>query len=188
MERWLENVAKLEYPTDLLLVDNSPTSSYIEIVKGYCKKYGITNYKLVHIDVTPDMEIDERLARSRELIRREVLGKGYDAWYSLECDVIVPPDALTKLVDLIKDYWMASHAYPSRSNPDDFNIEFGTTLIKHQTLERYGFLDGYGYCDPLRPDSKFEGDVWFIRRINRDKEAKNINLFGIIKPIYHLAQ
>jgi len=39
MERWLKNVSKMEYPADLLLVDNSPGLTYVEQVKDYCKKY-----------------------------------------------------------------------------------------------------------------------------------------------------
>lgn len=187
MARWVENVSKLEYPADLLLVDNSPGLDYLEKVKGYCQKYGITNYKLTHIKVTSDMSLDERLAKSREAIRRQVLDGGYDAWYSLECDVIVPPDALTKLVDLIDDSWVVSHGYPARGNSANFNTEFGTSLISRQALEKHGFLNGYGYCDSLQPNVRYEGDVWFIKQITRNQEGKYINVNGIIKPIYHLA-
>ena len=34
MERWLKNVSKMEYPADLLLVDNSPGLTYVEQVKN----------------------------------------------------------------------------------------------------------------------------------------------------------
>ena len=187
MERWLESVSKLEYPADLFLVDNSPNSDYIKKVEDYCRKYGLTNYKLTHIVTTSDTSIDERLAKSREAIRREVLRHNYDAWYSLECDVIVPPNALTKLVDLITDSWVVSHGYPARGNPEGFNTEFGTSLISRQALEKYSFLNGYGYCDPFRSNVRYEGDVWFIKRITRNQEGKYINVNGIIKPIYHLS-
>ena len=188
MARWLKHVSQLEYPADLLLVDNSPDLTYMEKVVDYCQKYSLTNYKLIHIDTTSDPSLDERLAKSREAIRRQVLGNNYDAWYSLECDVLVPPDALTKLVDLISDSWVVSHGYPARGNPEGFNTEFGTSLISHKALEKYGFLHGYGYCDSLQPHVRYEGDVWFIKRITRNQEGKYINVNGIIKPIYHLAK
>lgn len=190
MERWLKNVVRLQHdhPADLLLVDNSPHSDYIKKVEEYCKKIGITNHKLVHIATTSDMSLDERLAKSREAIRREVLDNNYDAWYSLECDVLVPPDALTKLVDLITDSWVVSHGYPARGNPEGTNTEFGTSLISRQALEKYGFLNGYGCCDPLAPNVLYEGDVWFIKQITRNQEGKYINVNGIIKPIYHLSR
>jgi len=188
MDRWLESVSKLEYPFDLLMVDNSPNFEYLKKIHEYCKKYGIINYKLVHTDVGSNSILDERLAQSRELIRQEVLDQGYDAWFSLECDVIAPTDTLTKLVDLIDDYWMVSHAYPGRDNPLDTNVEFGITLIKRQALEKYGFVNQYGYIDPLRPDCWYGNEVWFIRRIDRDDEGKHIHVYGNIKPIYHLNQ
>jgi len=186
MERWLESVSKFEYPFDLLMVDNSPDSEYLHTVHAYCKKYKLTNYDLVHIDVGQNSILDERLAQSRELIRKQVLDQGYDAWLSLECDVVAPLNALSKLVDLIGDYWMVSHAYPRRDNPRDINVEFGITLIKRHALEKYGFINQYGYIDPLQSNSWYGNEVWFIRRIDRDNEGKHINVYGVIKPIYHL--
>src|SRR3989344_5200299 len=108
MERWLENVAKLqkEFPADVLLMDNSPGFDYVEKVKGYCKKYGITNYKIDHIGINQNLNADTRrslgVEASQETIRQEVLSKGYDGWFSWECDQIIPTDALNKLVKLMK--------------------------------------------------------------------------------------
>lgn len=188
MDRWVASVAKLDYPFDLLLVDNSDNSKYVDTLHQYCKKHGITNYRLVHTDVSPDAVLDERLAQSREIIRKEVLGKSYDAWFSLECDVIVPPDALSKLVGLIRDYWIITHTYPSRINPNQMNEQLGIALVKRQVLEKYSFINGYGFVNPLRPESWYGGDVWFIRCIDVNRQGKRINVSGIIKPIYHLAQ
>lgn len=188
MKRWLENVARLEYPADLLLVDNSPGAAYLEKIKSYCKKYGVTNYKLVHIDVDPGSILDERLAQSRELIRQEVLTNCYDAWFSWECDTIIPPDALTKLVGVIKNFWMVSHAYPNRNDPNQINAELGITLIKRRVLAEYSFLHSYGHVDPLQPNCAYSGDVWFSTWIQRNYEEKYIHVYKIIKPIYHLKE
>lgn len=186
MDRWIASVSKFDRPCDLLMVDNSPDSEYLNKVHEYCKKYGLTNYKIMHIDVGRDSVLDERLAQSREVIRQEVLTKDYDAWCSLECDVIAPPDAIGKLADLIGDYWMVSHGYPARDNPKETNAELGIALIKRKVLEKYGFTNQYGYVDPLRPNSLYGNDVWFIRRIDRDNGGNYIHVYGIIKPIYHL--
>lgn len=188
MERWISSLSKLEYPHDLLIVDNSDNTKYVDKVHGYCKKYKVTNYKLVHIDIDPDATLDEKLAQSREIIRREVLAKNYDAWFSLECDIIAPADSLTKLVNLINDYWMVRHTYPARDDPKGINKELGITLVKHGTLEKYGFLNGYGLVDPLQPKSRYSNDVWFIVQIERDTNGKTMIISGIIKPIYHLAK
>lgn len=188
MERWFESVSKLDYPFDLLLVDNSDNPKYVDKLHKYCKKYGITNYKLVHIDVGRETILDERLARCRELIRREVLDKNYEAWCSLECDVIAPPDSLSKLVNLIEDYWMVSHAYPAREIPNETHEQLGISLINRKALEKLDFINEYGFVNPLLPNSWYGSDVWFIRRIDCDNEGKHINIGGIIKPIYHLSR
>lgn len=188
MERWLQAVSKLEYPSDLLLVDNSDHPEYVGKLHAYCQKFGITNYQLVHIKVRPDTILDEKLALSREVIRKTILDQGYDAWFSLECDVIAPPNALSKLVGLLDNYWMVSHVYPSRDDPNQTNEQLGIALIKRLVLEKYSFINGYGYVNPLRPDSWYGGDVWFIRQIDFSRNGKRLNVSGIIKPIYHLAQ
>ncbi len=188
MERWLESVSKLDYSFDLLMVDNSDNPEYVNKVHNYCKKYGVANYKLAHVDVDKDAVLDEKLAKSREIIRREVLSKNYDCWFSLECDVIAPPDCLSKLVNLIDDYWMVSHAYPAREIPNETNAELGISLINRKALIKFGFINEYGYVNPLSPNIRYSSDVWFIRRIDTGKTGKHINVDGIIKPIYHLRQ
>lgn len=186
MERWISSVSKLDYPFDLLMVDNSENPRYIDRLHKYCEKYGVTNYRVIHIDIDQDAVLDERLAKSREIIRKEVLAKNYDAWFSLECDVIAPPDALTKLVGLIDNYWMAGHIYPARGVPDGTNAELGIALIKRGVLEKYSFINSYGLVDPEMPNCWYGGDIWFIRQIDLSHGGKRINVSGIIKPIYHL--
>src|SRR3989344_6467868 len=80
MERWLENVSKLEYPADFMMVDNSPGLDYIEKIKGYCAKYGIKNYKIEHLELLPEQGDGERVARSRGVIIQEILSHDYDGW------------------------------------------------------------------------------------------------------------
>lgn len=189
MQRWLNSISKLDYPANLLMVDNSPDANYIERVKKYCRKYGVKNYEIVHIDV-PSIIIDEKLAQSREVIRQKVLNEEYEAWFSLECDVVVPSNALTKLVEQekkYKKYWMISHTYPSRTGkPGQFNAEFGCSLIKRKALEKFGFINQYGNCDPLATtQNSYGNDVWYIVRLRRANN-KYIAIENIIKPIYHL--
>src|SRR3989344_1033770 len=84
MERWLENVAKLQkvYPADLLMVDNSPGLEYVAKVKEYCAKYGIINYKIEHLEIGQWQPSAEKIGRSREIIRQEFLSRDYEAWFS----------------------------------------------------------------------------------------------------------
>lgn len=187
MERWLACVSALDYPADLLLVDNSEDPEYVKKVQAYCEKYKIPHFKIVHIDIPEDAHIEKRLGMAREVIREEVLKENYDFWYSLECDVIVPPDALTKLLGFIGDFWMVSHGYPSRINPDVVSMEFGTALIKREALEKLELKDQFGYISPETPDIFQGNESWFKARILGSGE-KYLNVFGQIKPIFHLVK
>jgi len=188
MERWLECVSKLEYLADLLMVDNSPDESYVEKVRGYCLKYGIIKYRLAHVEVNQEpgvLGVNERISQSREIIRREILSKGYDAWCTLECDVIVPPNALGELVKLIGDYDEVNHSYPRRDNSNKVLVDFGVSLVKREALQKYGFIGQYGDCDSEMPGFMHGGERWFMERILRGG-GSFIAVHGIIKPIYHL--
>jgi len=186
MERWLQNVSKLEYPADFFMVDNSPGLNYVEKVKWYCAKYGITNYKIEHLELSQEQGKFERVARSREIIRREFLSKDYDAWFAWDCDQIIPLDALGKLVQLMEEgnYMMVNPNKWNREVPDDPNIDFGCALIKRECLEKYGFILEFG-TDPDMPNSWEPGEAWFRKRVLRGG-GNYINVYGIINPIYHL--
>lgn len=187
MDRWLASVSALDFPADLLLVDNSEDKEYIKKVQEYCQKYKIPHFKIVHIDIPEGTHIEQRLSLAHEVIRQEVLKEGYDFWYSLECDVIVPPEALTRLLGLIDDYWMISHGYPSRINPENVNMEFGTALIRREALSKLEFKGHYGFIDSQKPYIFQGNESWFKARILA-LGGKYVNVFGQIKPIYHLVE
>ena len=183
MERWLKNVSELKHPADLLLVDNSPSTDYVEKVKGYCKKYTLKNYQIVHIDVHQENGADERIGRSREIIRQHVLTHNYDAWFSWECDQIIPTDTLDKLIAIMKEgnFMLVAHNSPGRIVQTDAIASFGVTLIKREPLEKYGFLLEY----PNMPDCWHGGENWFKKQILQDG-GNYLEVYGVIKPIYHL--
>ncbi len=183
MERWLKNVKELKYPADLLMVDNSPNTDYVEKIKKYCKKIGIDNYQIKHLEIAEHQPAGEKIGRSREIIRQEILSKNYDAWFSWECDQIIPNDALDKLIEVIKsgNYQMISHNTWARKITGEFNANFGCSLIKKEILEKYGFLLEY----PNMPNCWHGGEIWFKKQI-LEGGGNYIELFGIIKPIYHL--
>lgn len=183
MKRWLENVAKLqlEYPADLFLVDNSPGTDYVEKVKEYCAKYGIKNYKIEHLEINQSLHPEVRIERSEEIIRQEILIHDYDAWFSWECDQIIPTDALDKLIKLMKagNFMMVVHNSWDRQAPAAFNTDMGITLIKKDVLKKHGFL-------PKPGSERWRGpEAWFKERVLRSG-GNYIDVYGIIKPIYHL--
>jgi hypothetical protein len=188
MERWLENVKKLirRTPADLFIADNSPGLEYTQKIKVYCAKYGINNYKVRHLNLPPAQEKYERLARSREAIRQEVLSGGYDAWFSWETDQIIPEDALEKLIPLLKkDYVkIVSHNNWTRQIPNIPNYDFGCALIKRGCLEKYSFILEFG-SDPEMPSTYEPSEEWFRKQVLRDG-GYYLEIRGLIDPILHL--
>lgn len=188
MERWLENVSRQKYPADLFMVDNSPGTGYTEKVTGYCTKYGITNYKIVHLELSEKQEKHERIARSREIIRNELLSKDYDAWFVWECDQIIPRDTLDRLIKIMEtgNYMMVNPNKWARDNPNNPNTDFGCCLIKREALEKYGFILESGK-DSDMPNSWENGEAWFKTRVIRGGDSY-VDVYGVIEPIYHLDQ
>lgn len=185
MERWLENVSKLqlEYPADVLLVDNSPGLEYVEKVKGYCATYGIKNYKIEHLEINPYQPVGEKIGRSREVIRQEILKNDYSAWFSWESDQIIPTDTLTKLDKIMEagSYMMIHPNAWDRVLQAEPVAKFGVCLIRRQALEKYGFSLEY----PNMPDCWHDGESWFKKQV-LEGGGNYIEVYGLIKPIYHL--
>ncbi len=186
MERWLKNVSELNYPTHLFMVDNSQDEAYLEKVKAYCAKYGLKNYKITHINLPPEQKIFERVARAREIIRREVLAGDYDAWFSWECDQLIPNNALDQLVNMMQagNFMMVNHNGWDRVLPEIKITDFGVSLIRRDCLEKHGFLLDFG-TDPDMPDTWEPGEAWYKQRVLRDG-GNMVEVDGVIKPIYHL--
>jgi hypothetical protein len=187
MERWLKNVAALRQvtPADFLMVDNSPDLSYVEKVKEYCKKLHITDYKIEHIDVWQENGSDERIGRSREVIRQEILKNDYDAWFSWECDQIIPNNTLEVLANIMKagDYKMVNPSTSESEIQRELNANFGCCLIHRWGLEKHSFLLEN---NPSMGNTWHAGDVWFKKQLLKDG-GSYIEIYGIINPIYHLS-
>ena len=179
MERWLQNVARLKYPADLFLVDNSPRLDYVEKIKGYCAKYGVTNYQIQHLDINQGLDPNIRVWTSQEAIRQEFLSGNYDAWFSWECDQLIPTNALDALVRLMEtgNFMMVLHNSWARWGHAIVNANMGVTLISKQCLKKNRFLP-----------HQWQGDkAWFKEQVLRNG-GNYIDVYGIIKPIYHLNQ
>lgn len=189
MERWLENVSKLEYPAELLLIDNSPNLSYVEKVKKYCKKYGARNYEIKHLDFDKKASVDMKIEYSQETIRQYVLAGNYDAWFSWECDQIIPTDALNNLVNIMVegDYMMVVHDSKSRLDPEITNTNMGITLIRRDCLLKNYFLpERNGKISLNSKDFYNIHDPTVFKKRVLESGGNYSEVFGIIKPIYHL--
>ncbi len=191
MERWLENVSKLKYPADLLMVDNSPSLEYMEKVKGYCKKYGIKNYQIKHLEIDQKLGPDIRIEASQEMLRQYVLSHNYDAWFSWECDQIIPTDALDTLIKIMNEgnYMMIVHNSWARWDPTILNTNMGVTLITKDCLKKCWFLPRKnGKISLDLSDSYDVNDPTVIKKRVLKNGGHYLEVYGIIKPIYHLNQ
>ena len=188
MERWIANVAKLQKhsPADFLLIDNSPGLDYVKKVKGYCAKHGITQYQLKHLELPSEQKVDERVARSREIIRKEILAKDYDAWFCWESDQIIPADALDRLAGLMSsgNLMLVVHNNWNRFIPGAEGYDLGVALVRRDAMKKYSFILNFG-SDPDMPDNWDEGDQWYKKRLLRDG-GNYIDVLGVINPILHL--
>ena len=188
MEQWLQNVAELQQqtPTDLFLADNSSGTAYAEKVRGYCAKIGAENYKIIHIEFPEKQSFMERLARSREIIRQEILSNSYDAWFSWESDQIIPINALDKLIKMMNagNFMMVNHNNWVRQLPAVVNTDLGVSLVKRECLEKYSFLLQFGTDSDMPHNWKF-GETWLKKQVLRDG-GSIIEVQGVLNPVYHL--
>jgi hypothetical protein len=95
---WLDYIKKLNYPVDILLVDNSKSDN---LQKRIYEKYpNCAQFVCTHIIINKK-DITKRLimAESMETIRRQALIFNYDYLFSLECDVFPPFDIIEKLLE-----------------------------------------------------------------------------------------
>lgn len=91
LAEYATRVKELSYPNyDVVLVDNSETEGYNEVIESQ-------GLKAIHV---PGFVSDsrERLATSRNVLREKVLQEGYDYLLSLEQDVIPPKDIIEILL------------------------------------------------------------------------------------------
>jgi hypothetical protein len=192
MNRWLENVSRLSYPADLLLVDNSPGTQYVERVKNYCIKYELDpkRTQIKHVEIVQKLTQKKRWALaieiSQEIIRQEVLSGNYDAWFSWECDQIIPLNSLDRLIEIMQKCksTMVVHTSHNRIDPSQFEADMGVTLTKAEILKNVQFL-------PTR-NGKISQDLRDMENSSMLKEkvlsagGNYVELYGVISPIYHL--
>lgn len=201
LERWLESVVKLDYPADLLVIDTSEGTDYIERVKKISKKLGLTlvdklntnhetavykatkNYMIQHLEIGKYQPTDEKVGRSRELIREFVLANDYDAWFSWESDQIIPAHTLKTLINIMGagDYSMVHPNSWSPGTPPSPVANLECCLVKRWCLEQSGFTLEFS-----EEKNNWTGnDVRFKKNVLKSG-GNYIEIYGIIKPIEHI--
>ncbi len=90
LDKYLAGIKALTYPHfDLLLVDNSKEDTFFKNVK----ERGIP---IERVDYS--ISARDRIVRSRNVLVKRVLEGNYEYFFSLEFDVIPPPDVIQRLL------------------------------------------------------------------------------------------
>lgn len=193
VERWLQNVAELQRqtPADLLLIDNSYCADYIGKLKEYCEEHRVKDYQIRHFQAKNDNTDgagSKKIEIVHEIIRREILKKDYDAWFSWECDQIIPNKALDELIKLMKseNCMMVFHNSWLRTNLAETNINMGCALIGKEALKRGWFLPNKdGEISFNLADYEPINEMIFRKRVLKNG-GNYVQIAGVIDPIYHL--
>jgi hypothetical protein len=188
INQWLDSVGRLYGTWHLVMVDNSDDEAFANEVVQYCKKIGLSNYELIHLDNMRGREVNSRLQESREVLRSKFLENAdYDYFLSLECDVIVDENAIHFLRDMLyqNEGAVVRHTYPEKSNKKLETEGIGCSMFNRDVLAKIDFI-GYGECDDIQPDYYYSNDLWFYTRIQRAKYPV-INLSNFL-DIKHLGK
>jgi len=90
LDDYAKAVKKLQGPSyDVVLVDNSKDDDFLEKIR----LKGIYAMKIPYAE-----SAKERIMQSRNRLRKKVLEEGYEWFFSLEMDVMPPPDVLERLL------------------------------------------------------------------------------------------
>ncbi|MFH1456348.1 MAG: glycosyltransferase [archaeon] len=90
LDKFLDAVKKLDYDDfDLVIIDNSSSLDY-------CDKLKSLGLNVVH--VIPGDFVRGTLVKCRNYLRSKALSEGYDYLFTVDSDVILPSDVLTKLI------------------------------------------------------------------------------------------
>ncbi|MBM3199757.1 hypothetical protein FJZ53_02380 [Candidatus Woesearchaeota archaeon] len=113
LDKYAEGIKALTYKNfDVLLVDNSKDNTYFEKIK----KTGLPVIKGPWFEGAMD-----RIITSRNILRQKALDKGYDYFFSLEQDVVTPPDVLERMIKhkkkIVTGVYFAHNTMPDGSAP-----------------------------------------------------------------------
>ena len=156
-------VQQLDFPKNLLtrlVISTSPKYWEFPIPEGWVKQ-------TIDIDQTPDKYlVHRRLAAACNLARQICLDGEYDYLFSVECDVILPPYALKKLVEADKPIIEGLYYTDFDFHPPEWWIAgdvvkectpkgtLGVCLIKREVVEKVEFRHTEAF-----PDAVFHHDA-----------------------------
>lgn len=174
MTEWLDSVNALIMPDgiekQLIIVDNSPTTEFIQQVDAYIKEKGYKFIETYRLPLLGSAVSEHRMAKSREEFTKKIKEKESIDWFlSWECDIIVDAEALLKLWKYKDDFQLISSTYPSREDITCICGGIGFMLMHMDVLRQFEWMGdgGYGQCDVTHPSCVHSNDSWMIHRALR---------------------
>ncbi len=167
LQRWIDNVKKFTYPNfDILVVDTSETDDYI---KQYANQVPIER-----IPWYP--QESRRMCEGMEAIRQRFLAGPYKYFFSVESDIIPPPNAIEKLLEYGKDGDWIAHAFPLRNEDQNVEVEqgIGCSMLSRKLLEENSWA---GF------DASPDGHLWNLVRPTH--KYKTLEIWGVMS-VSHL--
>jgi hypothetical protein len=161
----------------LLIVDNSSTPAFSNEIRYLCSSIG-KPFEVMHIPNLPQGQEFEalRIGMSQDAIRTMAIKLGFDCWFSLEADVICPPETLEFLLS-VREYGfdIVRHAYPARQDLTHFIDAMGCSLYPVSMLEDMSFVEG-------KPNY-VGGDAAFYQW-SLEKGLRICNVFNVLNLIH----
>jgi len=89
-ERFIQNIKQLTYPNcDLFFIDNSKDERFFNLIRD---KIPVVRGKYF-------TSIYDRLIRNRNVLRQKALDEGYDYFFNVDQDIILPKNAIETLIN-----------------------------------------------------------------------------------------
>ena len=105
-DRFLGGLKSLTYENfEVCLVDNSKSEDYYKLLQTHAKNFEKETGKRFHV-LRNGVQIEkarQRVVFCRNLLRKKALDEGFDYFFSLEQDVIPPPDIIERLLSHKKE-------------------------------------------------------------------------------------
>ncbi|MBW3014837.1 glycosyltransferase family 2 protein [Candidatus Woesearchaeota archaeon] len=96
IDEYIEGLKKLTYSDfDIMIVDNSETEDYFNILK---EKLKIINRHIILRKIPYTGKARDRIVKARNMIRKKALEDNYDYFFSLEQDIIPPEDIIESML------------------------------------------------------------------------------------------
>lgn len=149
-EQFFKNISMLSSMVDTVsIVDNSPTTSYLERIKSLCESYNIkASFHHEKVENSP-YRFQNSVLQSVNYLRDEFLKTDYDYFLIIESDVIPPLTAIKRLVASMNYnpdygiigavYYHGIHEFDTKSLVEEDCVFSGCSMYRRELLEEVPF-------------------------------------------------